>query len=296
MKLSCRIRPYPSQILKDIEAKGTEAIDGVGILGNPASIRVWTTIGAYFDRVRTTPLKKYVDLWPLLRQEMLLTRRLFNSLTSDQRLQAKSRKDGCSCFEECGGLTYGELSATQKKTMVEIDQIRCETAALNARDQRPGKPESYKIFYWKDKKTGLPQGMLCFGDHGALIGAMEIGGKLAERARMVQLQDAKKFYESLSPSQHRTLQMKSIPFSDLTPVQQRLFLQLAETKLILSGEGRRHLEGPRDSWRVAYKTELSGPFGVEKRPVIFIQLRSVGEWLPVDGKPFAKETELMSLK
>ena len=282
LRLLAEIRPLPPELAKDIAEQKPHLIEIVGVIGNPPSIRVWTTSGSYIDRIRTTEKKRPEAMPLLLRQESLI-RQLFSSLSPEQHKKAQP-SSSLELFQS-GGLSYSQMTPTQQKIMVELDRLGSELAVFVNRDHRPGRPENYRLLFWLDGISAAPQGFLGFGSSGKLVGAETIGGPRTGELTRVQLKMAQELWQRLSPDQKKKAQTEAgIPFQELDENQQELFLQISEIKLLLTGEGRGHLRRDSATWKLAYLPAQS--MHAETRDVLLLQLRSVGGCVPVDGKPF----------
>jgi|GEM_PF-6670678 len=294
LRQSQKFHRLPEKVRAAVEAGKLEIIEGVGIIGAPPSLRIWTSAGFYFDRIN--PVSPDPSSLPvLMRRELLLKRKLFSSLSAEQNLKARPEGDGGKqgLFADTGGLRFGDLNPAQQSFLQELAAISREQSAFMHRDARPGKPETFRVFYWEDAKYSIPGGQISFGSFGKEEIGLEIGGRKASQARAEELQKAKALLESLTAEQRQKAQSGGVKFSELSADQQAFFTTVGEMDLLLWGGHRNLPQATKADWQLDYNPRLTFPGEKISKPALKLRLAEYENTIPADGKPFLQETLML---
>jgi hypothetical protein len=290
IRASDAVRPLSEAVKKAIEQRGADAIGGVKVMGDPPSIAPIVGIDKgilIMDFVRAPELG-IEDIVGLLLRERDLIAQLCASLSPTQVTEARPVLIP-AVADDKGGLAYESMTASQREMMVELDRMRCEMARAGDRDQRPGKPEEYRIFLWRDEPTGFPQGMLWFGNRGQDIGVECVEPHTTRRLRAEQAATSQEMWKSLSPRQ-RDEAGRRLAYSELTPTQEDLFLRVSELGVLIAGGPReQYLSGTGQNWYLEYDPAYEWVIPRHTRPALLFSVNTGGEWVPIDGQPWPRD-------
>jgi hypothetical protein len=119
-----------------------------------------------------------------------------------------------------------------------------------------------------------------------LVGVNEIDPAAAKELDVELARLSQEMWQRLGAGM-REKAKAGIPYADLSPDEQSIFVRISELKLVHSGEGRGHLQSDQNTWKLIYEPEFETPW--EKMPALTYWLRSVAGSFPIDGEPWLME-------
>jgi hypothetical protein len=212
------------------------------------------------DSDQPTKLSR-TEIHKLLLEEYQLIGDLSKSLSDEQRTKADPKpafyRDGSP--PDQGGLALTDLAQAQKDMLIRACEIRARLGDLSD----PIVQESCRFFQWSDPLTHAPQGYMGYrtsaASRGLLLGAQELDEQQGDSIHAAAGKVVGTLYESLDEAQRKKVSLESasedvwqggLPYSELSLRQRQLFLDAMDLDLSCSGEGRTHLSGPTEKWRM----------------------------------------------